>query len=211
MDDDTAIRTGLPLLIPELEFVGVYASTEALLLERREAQVVLLDLHLHGTGAAGVNQGALAVRSVVEAGYPVCIYTNERRRHVLVGALAAGARGVVHKAEPLAAVTQALTAVIAGEIVITQALVGLAELAERRHALPTLTERQRQVLSARARGESFRSIGDRFFISKKVAEEHMAVVNSKFAEYVRDHSPADLERLLGLESGDLIEWSTLSR
>ena len=210
VDDDTVIRTGLPVLIPELDFVRVYADAEALLAERLPAQVVLLDLHLHGTGAAGLVQGAQAVRSVVEAGYRVCVYTNERRRHVLVGCLAAGAHGIVHKAEPLSAVSQALAAVVAGEVVITQALVGLAELAERRHALPTLTERQRQVLSARARGESFRSIGDRFFISKKVAEEHMAVVSNKFAEYLRDHSPADLERLLGLESGDLIEWSLLA-
>ena len=83
----------------------------------------------------------------------------------------------------------------------------ISELAERRHLLPSLTQRQRQILSARARGEKFESIGRRLFITKKVAEEHWSIIAKKFAEFLHDHSPADLERLLGLEPGDLVDWS----
>ena len=69
----------------------------------------------------------------------------------------------------------------------------------------TLTERQRVILSARARGEKFDSIARRLFISRKVAEEHWAAVARKYASFLRDHSPADLERLLGLEPVDLTD------
>jgi two-component system nitrate/nitrite response regulator NarL len=157
-----------------------------------------------GTGRLGVRQGATAVAAVAAAGYRVLIYTNERRRAVLVACLAAGASGVVHKAEPIAELREAITAVAHGEIVITPALVGLAELAERRGGLPTLSPRQRQVLSARARGEPFQSIADRLYISRKTTEEHMAIVTAKFADYLHDHSAADLERQLGFAPGDVL-------
>jgi DNA-binding CsgD family transcriptional regulator len=114
---------------------------------------------------------------------------------------------IVHKSEPLEALATAIHAVAAGQIRITRSLVGLAELAERRDALPCLTDRQRTILSARARGEKFESIARRLFISKKVAEEHWAIVSRKFAGFLRDHSPADLERLLGLEPGDIGDWA----
>ena len=204
VDDDTIIREALVHLLPDLQVTMAVSSVEELLAARPETDVVLLDLVLTGTGRTGLRQGAAAVEAVAQAGYRVLIYTNERRREVLVGCMAAGARGVIHKAEPLAALAEAAAAVAAGHIVITQALVGLAELAERRGGLASLTARQREILSARARGETFRSIADRLFISKKTAEEHMAVVTAKFADFLRDHSAADLERELGLGPGDLL-------
>lgn len=205
VDDDTVIREGLPSLLPQLRVHMAVSSVEELLAARPKTDVVLLDLVLTGTGRTGVRQGAVAVDAVARAGYRVLIYTNERRREVLVGCMAAGARGVIHKAEPLVALAEAVAQVAAGRMVVTQALVGLAELAERRGTLPSLTSRQREILSARARGEPFRSIAERLFISKKTAEEHMAVVTAKFAEFLRDHSPADLERELGLGPGDLLD------
>lgn len=205
IDDDTVIRRGLPVLLDHVDVVGSYTDTGEFLTALIEVDVVLLDLVLTGTGRPGVIQGAAAIRELLAAGYRVLIYTNERRRAVLVACLAAGASGVVHKAEPISALEDAIIAVANGDVVITQALVGLAELAERRGELPTLSGRQRQVLSARARGEPFQSIADRLFISRKTAEEYMAAVTNKFAEFLRDHSAADLERHLGIAPGDVLE------
>ena len=204
VDDDTVIRRGLPLLLDAVDVVGSFAEVEEFLSAALDVDVVLLDLVLTGTGKAAT-QGAAAIRAITSAGHPVLIYTNERRRHVLTACLAAGASGVIHKAEPVEELEQAIQAVAGGEIVITQALVGLAELAERRGGLAELSPRQREVLSARARGERFQSIADRLFISRKTAEGYMAEVNAKFAEFLRDHSPADLERFLGIAPGDVLE------
>lgn len=205
VDDDTVIRHGLPLLLTNVDVVGSYPGIDGLLQDAPQVDLVLLDLVLQGTGGPGPVQGSAATRAVARAGYPILIYTNERRPAVLVACLTAGARGIIHKAEPIDALETAIIAVADGEVVITQALVGLAELAERRGELPALTDRQRQILAARARGEPFQSIAERLYIARKTAEEHMAVVNGKFADFLRDHSPADLERLLGIAPGDVLE------
>lgn len=205
IDDDTVMRDGLALLLREHDVVAVFADVRDFLRAAPAVDVVLLDLKLAGTGRSEAPQGQAAVRAVAGPGYRVLVYTNERRRAVLAGCLAAGARGVVHKAEPLAALADAITRVVDGQTVITQALTGLAELAERRGQIPSLSPRQRQVLAGRARGESFAGIAARLYITPKTAEEHMRHVSDKFAEYLRTHSPADLERHLGLEPPDLAD------
>ncbi|MGR6997400.1 hypothetical protein ACU686_03640 [Yinghuangia aomiensis] len=58
----------------------------------------------------------------------------------------------------------------------------------------------------RARGQSFRSIAARLHITEKTAAGYMDQVKAKFAAYLADHSPADLERYLGLEPPDLADW-----
>lgn len=207
VDDDTVVREGLAALLPDHEVAVRYANVAGLLEERPDVHVVVLDLHLAGADGGSSVHGAAGVTSVSAAGYRVLIYTNERRRLVLAGCLAAGARGIVHKTEPLEAVSQAVTAVERGEVVITPALVGLTEVIERHGELPTLSPRQRQVLAGRARGETFRRIARTLGISEKVAHEYMGDVTAKFADYLRSHSPADLEQHLGIGAGDLLDPS----
>jgi two-component system nitrate/nitrite response regulator NarL len=206
IDDDTVIRDGLPLLLPRFDFVATFHDTEGLLTTAPPVDVVFIDLKLAGTGRSTRLQGPHAVRAVVQAGYRVLVYTNEVRRAILVSCLSAGARGIVHKAEPVGALAAAAEAVALGQIVITQELTGLAELAERRHLLPGLAPREREVLAARARGESFPQIGKRLNISPQTAAGYMDGVKAKFTAYLRDHSPADLEHYLGLEPADLADW-----
>ena len=206
IDDDTLIREGLRTLAHGIDIVATFETVEAFLDALPAVDVVLLDLSLAGTGRAGL-QGGLAVTAIAAHDYAVLLYTNERRCEVLIGCLAAGARGVVHKAEPITAVEAAVQSVAAGEVVVTDAIAGLVELANHRSAFASLTARERDVLRGRARGESFASIGSRLFITPKTAQEYMANVTGKFGEYLRSHSPADLERLLGFAPGDLLDWS----
>lgn len=204
VDDDTVVREGLTALLPD-DIVAVgYPTVDRLLQESPSADLVVLDLSLSGSGGAHVRQGAAGVQAVSRAGYRVLIYTNENRRLVLAGCLGAGAGGIVHKTEPLEAVAHAVRVVAAGGVVVTPALVGLAEVVERYGELPSLSPRQRQVLAGRARGETFRRIARALGISEKMAHEHMGEVTAKFAEYLRTHSPADLERHLGVGAGDLL-------
>ena len=67
-----------------------------------------------------------------------------------------------------------------------------------------LPERQAQVLRARARGEAYKSIATRLYLSPKTVEGYMSDVSKQFADYLADHSEADLERLLGIGPGDLL-------
>ncbi|WP_228389508.1 response regulator transcription factor [Cumulibacter manganitolerans] len=202
VDDDTLIRDGARVLFSRANVVDTFASVEALLQARPAADVVLLDLNLRGTGEPLIH-GAMGVNRVSRAGYRVLIYTNERRLAVLARCLAAGARGIVHKSEPIEAVERAIDEVARGGTVVTLALAGLAEAVRDHGGMRRLTPRQREILAARARGESFRSIGQRLFISERTAQDHMNHVNEAFADYLATHSPADLERDLGIGPGDL--------
>ena len=211
VDDDTLIREGVARLLTGLDVVATFARVEALLEARPVVDVVLLDLSIPAALAASpgnILQGVRGVAAVAQAGYRVLIYTNERRREVLAGCLAAGAHGVVHKSEPLPAIVEAARAVAGGQIVITTALTGLAEVVQRRGSMAALSPRQLDVLHGRARGEPFKSIAARLYIAPKTAEEYMAEVNRRFAQYLRDHSAADLERLLGVGPGDLLDRSS---
>lgn len=202
IDDDTIIRDGARVLLSQSEVIDCYANVEDFLAVSPETDVVLLDLNLHGTGTPRMH-GAAGVHAVAKAGYRVLIYTNERRLMVLASCLGAGARGIVHKAEPIEAVQDAIDEVSRGGTVTTLALTGLAEAVREHGRMPRLTRRQREILEARARGESFRSIGRRFFISERTAQDHMNKVNEAFCEYLSNHSAADLERHLGIAAGDL--------
>lgn len=206
IDDNTLIRDSLAPLFPHWDVVGCFNDADTFLSARPTADVVIVDLNLAGTGPAPALQGPDGVRAVAQAGYRILVYTSEVRRTVLVNCLAAGAVGIVHKVESLPALSAAVAAVAAGEVVITQELTGLAELAERRHLLPTLSPREREVLAGRARGESFAAIGRRLYIGTQTATGYMNNVKAKFAAFLQDHSAADLEYYLGLEPVDLPAW-----
>lgn len=207
VDPYTVARTALPLLLSEFRFVGLYRTSAELHAAAPDADVVLLEIARGQIDRSPFLAWTVAVRELTAAGYRVCIHTSERSRVVLLGCLTAGATAIVHKADSLDDLGAAVRAAAAGRMTVTTLLAGLAELAQRQHAMPSLTERQRMILSARARGEKFDSIARRLFISRKVAEEHWALVARKFAGFLREHSPADLERLLGLEPGDLVDRS----
>ena len=208
IDDDTIVREGLTALLPQHRVACAFDHYLEFLASQPAVDLVILDLNLDGIGSSTIRHGAAAITDIRAAGYPVLIYTNEHRRLVLAGCLAAGASGVVHKTQPLQALADAATAVHAGQTVITPALTGLAEAVERYGHLPTLSPRQREVLAGRARGQTFRRISSELGISEKMAHEHMSAVTTKFADYLRTHSTADLERALGLTQGDLLQPPT---
>lgn len=204
VEDQPVVRTGFGLCHPDLDVVATFSSAEDLVQDwPAGADLIVLDLQLRQVGGAQ-SQGGEAVRLVASGDTPVCLYTSETRRLVLMRCLQAGARGVVHKGDPVDEATRGFLTVAAGGSHITPTLVGLAELLERHGELPELSLRQRQILSARSRGEKWDSIARRLFITSGVAREHMDVVVRKFADHVRTSAPADLERALGLAPGDLL-------
>jgi DNA-binding NarL/FixJ family response regulator len=207
VDDDTVLREGLPRLLTRCEPVltaRTVAELTARLRTNGPVDVVILDLNLNGRGDdPDPLHGRRGIAALTAAGQRCLVYTSERRRYVLASCYLAGALGVVHKTEPLTNLEDAVDLVSKGGIVVTTAIAGLVELVSRQGALPQLTDRQVQVLRARARGESFPSIGRRLGIAPKTAEEHLTVVARKFADLFAGASPADLERELGIAVGDV--------
>ena len=205
VDDATVIRESFAVLMPQIEVVSTYPTVERLLTERPDADVVVLDLHLANSAQPDSRQGVAAVRAAVAAGYRVCAYSQEERRFVLAATLAAGARGVVSKAEPLGVAQEAFTAVAAGEVVIPQGLIGLVEVLVRRNSLTILSERQRQVLAGRARGFTYAEMGAQLYLSESTLRGYWAAVTESVSAHLQHATPADIEHALGLGPGDLLE------
>ena len=204
VDDTTALRASLGLLLPELDFVSAHPSVEDLLAQRPTADVVVLDLHLATTGQPDVAQGPAAISALVAAGSRVCVYTQEQRRFVLAACLAAGASGVVSKTETLEATAAAFRAVAAGELVVPPAVAGLLEVLVRRGSLTVLSPRQRQVLAARARGLTFAEMSRTMFLAESTLRGYWVELSRIVEEYLQETSAGDIERALGLGPGDLL-------
>ena len=205
VDDATAMRASLSLLLPDLTFVSSHGSVEDLLTAKPEADVVILDLHLANTGQPDASQGTTAIRRIVDAGYRVCVYSQEERRFVLAACLAAGATGVVSKAASLAEAEAAFRAVAADEPVIPPGITGLIEVLVRRRSITVLTPRQREVLAHRARGLTYAEMSRSMYLSESTLRGYWMELAQLVSEYLRETSPGDIEHALGLRPGDLLD------
>jgi DNA-binding NarL/FixJ family response regulator len=204
VDDIAALRAALPVLLTRLDFVGVYADAESFLAQRPAAELVLLDLKLTNAVQPGAAQGLEVVQLVVEAGYRVCLYSQEERRLVLAACIGAGASGLVGKAEAMPVAAAKIDRVLAGEVVLPEGLAGLTETLVRRGNLRLLTPRQRELLAGRARGKTYAEIGAELYLSESTLRGYWADLSAVVAEHLQSTSAADIEQALGLVPGDLL-------
>lgn len=191
VDSNALLRAGLPLILTGFRFPGIFATTDALLAAHPEADLVLFEPDT----AAGPD--IAAIQALTRAGYRVCVYTRDTRITVLARCAAAGARGLMSKSDPVGALAAALQRVADGGTVVSPQFAAVTA------GVPgaDLTARQLQILSGRARGETFLSIARRLAISERTAQDHWSAIARRFDRFLKDHSPADLERSLGLDSG----------
>ncbi len=204
VDDATAVRESLPLLMPEIRFVGTFAHAGDVVARRPIADLVVLDLHLVNEQQPHVRQGVGAIRDLVRAGYRVCAYTQEERRLVLASCLAAGALGVVPKSASIAEARAAFAAVAAGEVVIPRPLIGLVEVLVRRRGVTLLSPRQREVLAGRARGLTYAEMSRQLHLSESTLRGYWLELSLVVSQYLQHSAPGDVERALGLGPGDLL-------
>ncbi len=206
IDDSTVIRGGFATVHPALDVVATFPDVESFEESPVDCDVVMLDLLLRGPQGveSGTKQGRTAIHALTGLGARVCLYTDERRALVMALCLRAGASGVVHKSDSPEATVAAVQDVARGQVVITQSLVGLTELLDRRAGLE-LSARQRDVISGRARGRSWSAIAAALFITEDTARDHYRAACTKLRGYLQDASPGDLERAAGIAPGDILE------
>jgi DNA-binding NarL/FixJ family response regulator len=189
VDPSAVVRAGLPLLLTGFTVTGSYAAVDALLAARPAADIVLTEARADG------GSGPAAVRSLTRSGYRVCLYTFENRPPVLARYIDAGVRGIVSKRDPVESLASALARISAGGTAMSSGSRTCPS------SVPELTARQMQILAGRSRGETFHSIARRLDISERTAQDHWSAIARRFESFLRTHSPADLERSLGLDNG----------
>ena len=199
----------------------------AILTERPDGRcdVVLLDLRIApargadpayggGLGAAPV-QGRRAVellvrvaQAAVDAGHlervpAILVYTQELAPRVHVACLIAGAAGVVHKADPLERLGQAIDIVATGGMVVDERMATLIELLANQHRLD-LTETESAILALSGHGLTRHQIARRLDCAESTVDKHLRAIRDKFGDDVHFTDLADAFGLRDLSPPETI-------
>jgi DNA-binding NarL/FixJ family response regulator len=119
----------------------------------------------------------------------VVVYTADADADVARAVLAAGARGLVLKEAPLADVTRALEAVLAGGSYVDPGV------AHTRGGDPGLTKRELDVLALLAEGLSHEEIADRLGIGAETVRTHLRKACGRLGAATRTQAVASALRL----------------
>ncbi|MFJ1929674.1 MULTISPECIES: response regulator [unclassified Streptomyces] len=179
-DDHAVVRAGLLALLgsePDIEVVGEAGSgEEAVALAARLApDVVLMDLQL-GEGIDGVE----ATRRIVAGteGAHVLVLTTYDTDADITRAIEAGATGYLLKAERPEELFAAIRSAAQGRTTLSPPVASRV-MARMRKPLPTLTDRERDILGQLSRGLGNRDIARALFISEATVKTHLGRIYDK--------------------------------
>jgi DNA-binding NarL/FixJ family response regulator len=155
-------------------------------IQTRKPAVALVDLRMPRLG--GIELTRRVASSTPETA--MVLYTAYGERALLTEALDAGARGFVLKEAPLADLVRAVEIVAGGGTYVDPVLAGVFASAAVTEKLPSLTQRERDVLRLLADGHSNEEIGKRLFISPETVRTHVRKAMAKLDADTRTQAVA---------------------
>ena len=155
-------------------------------IEARHPDVALIDIRMPRLG--GIEVARRAAASSPETA--VILYTAYGDRALLTEALDAGARGFVLKEAPLADLGRALELVAGGGTYVDPVLAGFLASVNTTEKLPSLTQRERDVLRLLADGFSNEEIGKQLYISPETVRTHVRKAMDKLDADTRTQAVA---------------------
>jgi DNA-binding NarL/FixJ family response regulator len=179
VDDHRLLREAITELVnsePGLEVVASVGDARAAAEAVREytPDLVLLDLSLPGGGALGL------VEQFQAEGRPLAIIVSMHERPEYVrSAIAAGARGYVFKASTHKHLIDAIQRVMAGETYIDAKLAVAFDHDVPARTTLSLSERERDVLIALARGLTYKDIAEQLGVGVRTIETYRRRVVDK--------------------------------
>jgi DNA-binding NarL/FixJ family response regulator len=180
VDDHPVVRDGLRGMFAgdaDFEVIGEAGDgSEALALaETLRPDVILMDLRMPDV------DGSTAIRRLSERENParVLVLTTYDTDADVVPALKAGATGYLLKDSPRAELFRAVRAAHRGESVLAPSVAARLVTQLRTPAQDTLSDRELEVLSLIAQGETNRGTAARLFISEATVKTHLLHIYSK--------------------------------
>lgn len=183
VEDHEAISRGLELVLRregfEIAGTGRSLADGAWLLERRGADVLVLDISLEG------DDGLELVPAAKERGTKVLLYTGSTEPATITAARAAGADGVAAKAGSPAEFVEAVRAVARNESFIDPRLPAPTPAEQGEKGL--LTAREREVVGLIAEGLSGEDVALRLFLSPATVRTHLRNAMDRSGAKTRAH------------------------
>ncbi|MFE7619706.1 response regulator [Streptomyces sp. NPDC057496] len=177
-DDHVVVRAGLLALLgsePDIEVVGEAGSGEeaVALAAKLTPDVVLMDLQL-GEGIDGVE----ATRRIATTGVHVLVLTTYDTDADITRAIEAGATGYLLKAERPEELFAAIRSAAQGRTTLSPPVASRV-MARMRKPLPTLTDRELDILAQLSHGLGNRDIARALFISEATVKTHLGRIYDK--------------------------------
>ncbi len=184
IDDHEAIRVGVAAALAGhgehgISVAGQDATVSAFLERELIVDVVLLDLQL----ADGSDPKENAER-LIAAGYTVLVYSIADNVRLLRRALAGGAAGVARKADPIATTIASIEAAAAGQMVLSQEILGLIE-GDSSYVAVSLGPREREVLALYTSGLEVPEVASLLGIAENSVKEYLKRIRVKYTNVDR--------------------------
>lgn len=158
----------------------------AALIATLKPSVALIDLRMPRLN--GIEVARRAQRT--SPGTGILLYTAYGEGALLTEALDAGARGFLLKEAPLDDLIRAVETVAGGGLYVDPVLAGAIAREQAGDRVPTLTQREREVLRLLADGHSNEEIGRRLFISPETVRTHVRKAMAKLGADTRTQAVA---------------------
>jgi len=188
-DDHPAMLTAVAEVLSKhgVDIVGKASDGQDALeqIEAKQPRVALVDVRM--PRLSGIELAKRA--AVVAPNTSIVFYTAYGDRALLSEALDVGARGFVLKEAPLPDLVRAVERVAAGEAYVDPVLAGVLVSAQT-DKVPSLTQREREVLRELADGLSNEEIGKRLFISPETVRTHVRKAMAKLEADTRTQAVA---------------------
>ncbi|MCC5884502.1 MAG: response regulator transcription factor [Halomonas sp.] len=177
------IREGLP----GCHLLEAESLSRALYQARRHPDIDLLLLDLDLPDAEGLSGLAQLRESFPQL--PVAIISAEQDRRIVLDAIGQGAVGYIPKSTPRAALLDALTHILAGQVYLPPDIMRRPPTTSARRQQDTaiadhissLTEKQREVLALMVRGHSNKRIARELNIAETTVKTHVSAILRKLS------------------------------
>jgi RNA polymerase sigma factor (sigma-70 family) len=188
-DDHPAMVEAVGEVLVEhgLEIVGRARDGQDALESMKELSPAVAVVDVRMPGLSGIEVARRAQREAPDTA--VILYTAYGDRALITEAIDAGVRGFVLKEAPLVDLVRAVEIVAAGGTYVDPVLAGIltSDLAG---TLPSLTQREREVLRLLADGHTNEEIGKRLFISPETVRTHVRKAMTKLDADTRTQAVA---------------------
>jgi DNA-binding NarL/FixJ family response regulator len=192
-DDHPAMLTAIAETLEQngIEVAGRASDGQEALarIEALQPRVALVDVRMPRLSGIEVAKRA----ATVAPNTSIVFYTAYGDRALLSEALDVGARGFVLKEAPLSDLVRAVERVAEGDAYVDPVLAGVLVSAQT-EKVPSLTQREREVLRLLADGMTNDEIGKRLFISPETVRTHVRKAMAKLEADTRTEAVAKAMR-----------------